>query len=241
MASYDPQTNTFASGSALPLPLPPTEHCTLSMTPGRGVVPDLTITYPRDGGIATYPSFKVELSIAAGAAIQEIRAEIDGKAAGSVTDGTTNLTVNVPRSIKESGQHTLTVILTDAYFNEVEDTVRFRFEEDTHPPTIRFTAPKQDARFPSGTTIDMQVNADDAEGGIRYVEFFLDSQLLSTKPVAPYRLSWPQQLSPGTYRLRAVATDLAGNKREDRVEITITPEAASSSQSSAAAAAETPQ
>jgi len=220
MGAYDPLNNTF-TGSAVPLPLAPTTECTLALTPGRLEQPTLDIDYPNDGGSATYPSFQPRLSYQVGSKIREIRAEIDGKAAGTSTENHGSFVINVPRSIKKDGTHSLEITLVDEYYNAVTREVDFRFEEDNNPPNVEFVTPQGSMRTRTGQIIMLEAEAEDDEGGIKYVQFYLNERLLSTKPNEPYRLEWPQDLTPGTYEIRAVATDLAGNEAEDGVELTI--------------------
>lgn len=219
---YDPADGSY-SGSVLPLPLAPTEKCALSMTPGRLEKPEITIEYPEDGGGASYPSFQPRFDISVGSRIREVRAEIDGKPAGSER-GTAaqRMTINVPRSIPEGGSHTLTLTVVDEYYNEASDEVTFRFEEDAGGPSVTLLHPRNAQKLPRGTTYTMEAEAKDDEGGIKYVQFFLDDVLLSTKPQSPYTLQYDFPVEPGDYDACAVATDLAGNEHRDCVEITVT-------------------
>jgi membrane peptidoglycan carboxypeptidase len=208
------------SGGNMPLPLAPIEKCSLSLTPGRTQKPTMSIEFPSNGGGASYPSFQVQLDYSVGSKVQEIRVELDGKQAARTNDAE-NIVVQVPRSVKESGTHTLKVTLTDEYFNEVTDTVSFRFEEDNNGPSVRFLSPQGNFTAAAGEQIVLSADAEDGEGGIKYVQFYVDDTLLSTKPNAPYRLEWTNELEPGNYELRAIATDLAGNEEEDSIDLTI--------------------
>jgi membrane peptidoglycan carboxypeptidase len=221
MGGYDPVTNTFATGTVLPLPLAPTESCRMSLTPGRQEKPTVTIDYPNNNGSASYPSFQPRIDYGVGSDVREVRFELDGKPAGSINTSPFTMAIQVPRSVKESGEHTLTVTLIDEYYNEATDSVTFRFEEDNSSPSVRFTSPRGDLTAKTGETLVLEVDAEDSEGGIKYVQFYLDTRLLTTKPQAPFRLDWKQDLNPGTYELRAVATDLAGNESEESVMLTI--------------------
>lgn len=218
--SYNAETGTY-SGARLPLPVVPIERCSVALTPGRMIKPSLSIEFPTDGGSASYPSFQPRLEYSVGSNVHEVLVEIDGRQVARGNDPD-NLQVQVPRSIRESGTHTLTVTIVDEYFNRVQDSVDFRFEEDDNEPSVRFTAPRGgDLTASTGERIVLEADAEDSEGGIRYVQFYVDDQLLSTKPQAPYRLEWTNDLEPGEYRLRAIATDLAGNAEEDSVELII--------------------
>lgn len=220
--TYDPVAGTY-SGSVLPLPIAPTETCTLAMTPGRLEKPEITIEYPEDGGGATYPSFQPKFDVSVGSRIREVRAEIDGKPAGSERgNAATRMTITVPRSISEGGTHTLKLTVVDEFYNEASDEVTFRFEDDRGGPRVTLLHPRNGQRLTRGAAYAMEAEAEDDEGGIKYVQFFLDDTLLSTKPQAPYVLQYDFDVAPGEYEACAIATDLADNEHRDCVEITVT-------------------
>ena len=52
-------------------------------------------------------------------------------------------------------------------------------------------------------------------------EFYIDEQLITRKPIAPYEITYPANLAPGTHTVRAVATDLAGNTAIDQLTIKV--------------------
>ena len=120
------------SGAIIPLPIAPTEECDISLTPGRLEKPTLRIISPSEGGTATYPAFKPRVKYEVGSSVREVLYEVDGKNLRELTtEPFFETSVRVPRTIKESGLHTLRITLTDEYFNEVSDTVRFRFGDRT--------------------------------------------------------------------------------------------------------------
>lgn len=219
---YDPVAGTY-SGSVLPLPLAPTASCTLALTPGRMEKPELTIEFPEDGGSASYPSFQPKFDVSVGSRIREVRAEIDGKPAGSERGAAAQrMTITVPRSIAEGGSHTLKLTVVDEYYNTATDEVTFRFEEDAGGPSVTLLHPRNGQNLARGVPYTLEAEAEDDEGGIKYVQFFLDDVLLSTKPQSPYELEYDFDVAPGDYDACAVATDLADNEHRDCVEITVT-------------------
>lgn len=122
------------SGAIIPLPIAPTEECDISLTPGRLQKPELTIVSPPEGGMAKYPSFMPRVKYEIGSSVREVLYKVDGKSLRTVTtEPFFETAVRVPRTIKESGLHTLRITLIDEYFNEVSDTVRFRFGDRTSP------------------------------------------------------------------------------------------------------------
>ncbi len=119
------------TGSQLPLPIPPTEECDPLLTPGRDETPVIGILFPNDGGTVSYPAFEPRIRISSLAEISEVRFEVDGKPIRTVTSAPFNVSVRVPRSIKESGTHTLTVTVMNEYFSEASESVQFRFGEES--------------------------------------------------------------------------------------------------------------
>jgi membrane peptidoglycan carboxypeptidase len=220
MKSWDPQ-HGWASGALLPLPLAPSAACDPALTPGRMEKPSVTIKVPSDGGTVAYPSFRPKLKLKTGSIAREVTFTIDNKPAGQFGSGSLeNMTIRVPRAIEEGGSHTLEVIVTDHYFNTATDKVDFRFGEDRSPPSVRLNVTK--TTLGKSDTLIVEADARDDEGDVKYVQYFLDDTLLSTKPTSPYRLEFPlEDTTSGTHTLRAVAIDLAGNEGEDEEEVTV--------------------
>ncbi|HLD71654.1 MAG TPA: Ig-like domain-containing protein, partial [Candidatus Peribacteraceae bacterium] len=208
------------SGSVLPLPVAPTEECKLSLTPGRMEKPKVSIDYPSQGDMVSYPSFQPELDWDVGSSIREIIFEVDGKVVDHMVEKPFKGFIRVPRSIKEEGSHQLKVTLVDEYYNQATDEVSFVFGKDESGPSIRLTAPEDGYTLKKGEEISIRAEAED-QGGIKHVQFYLDEILLSTKPKEPFELTYPMVTSPGAHTIRAVATDSTGNTEEDEVEIVV--------------------
>lgn len=203
----------------LPLPFIPSESCDPALTPGRLEKPEFTIVSPVS--IATYPAFTVRLNLQTSNQIQEIRYEIDGKVAATDTSEPFDGVVRVPRSINKNTSHTLTVTVIDEYFNSVSNEQTIRFGEDTNEPEVEITLPRPGAIWFTGDEVTVTANASDPDGGIRFVQFYLNEALLSTRPSSPYTLTFPLEAEPGSYTLKAVATDFAENEVFDIVPVTI--------------------
>lgn len=221
------------SGSILPLPVAPTATCDPSLTPGRLNPPTLRILSPDQNGFVTYPAFRPKLEYHVGSTVREIRFVIDGKRvavrAAESFDSAQNLRafdepLRVPRSVEREGVHKLEVTLVDEYFNDVTETVSFRFGDGGSGLSVSFIEPAGDASVAAGDTLSMRVDVQDEDGSLKYVQFYLDDLLLTTKLKEPFSLSYGITVSPGTYRLRAVATDLTGRTTEDGVMLTVTGE-----------------
>lgn len=123
--------NETHSGSLLPLPVAPTKECDMSLTPGRDVKPELSIVSPAPGDFVPYPIFETELELSRGSAFSEIKFNIDGKATITYTEGPwSGRSIRVPRTIDREGTHTLTVTITDKYFNTATASTTFQFEAE---------------------------------------------------------------------------------------------------------------
>lgn len=119
------------SGSVLPLPLAPTKECDPALTPGRDVQPEITILSPDPSSEVPYPAFPVELTLSRGSEFKEIKYTIDEKATMTFSEAPWNgRTIRAPRTIDREGTHTLTVTVTDRYFNTATASTTFRFQSE---------------------------------------------------------------------------------------------------------------
>jgi hypothetical protein len=88
------------------------------------------------------------------------------------------------------------------------------FGDDAGAPAVEIVAPSDGDMLPEGEPVEVQVEASDAETGIRWVRLHVDDpmeeQALAEDGVAPY-LFEEVELDPGAHVLVAVAEDLAGN------------------------------
>jgi hypothetical protein len=115
--------------------------------------------------------------------------------------------IKVPKSVAKEGTHTLSVTLTDTYFNTVTDEVHFSFGNDNGGPSLRLLSPTDGATLPRSTPLTIRAEASDSEGGVKYVEFYLDNTLLTRKPRDPYELQYTDNLSPGSHTAKFRALD----------------------------------
>jgi membrane peptidoglycan carboxypeptidase len=222
--TYDPLSGTYVN-SGLPLPLAPSKKCDISETPGRLEKPTVSFVTPGNGDRVSFPSFRPSLRLST-RQLREVVYKVDGKTVATISgSGATTFepALRMPRSVDESGSHTLEVIITDLYFNKATDSVTFSFGEDETPPAVGILSPSNGDAFISGDSVTIEAEARDVEGGIKYVQFYLDDQLLTTKPQEPFTFEYTLDVEPGDYTIRAVATDLAGRTEDDEVEITVEP------------------
>ncbi|MDX2109815.1 MAG: Ig-like domain-containing protein [Verrucomicrobiota bacterium] len=77
-------------------------------------------------------------------------------------------------------------------------------------PTVKIIDPVTDSKYSRGTSLDINVEADDTDGVIKKVEVFYNNILIEQVDKAPYIVSWNPP-SANTYKLTAIATDNLGN------------------------------
>lgn len=207
------------SGSLLTLPRAPTEYCDPSLTPGRLDAPEVRFVKPLDGNLVAHPVFSARIDYEVGSSVQEVKYFLNNKRVAKENRPPFRANIRVPRSIKASGTHTLRVELVDEYFNKAEEEIRIRFGEDTTPPSVRITEPREGTTVGVGSDITIRASADDGDGAIKYVQFYLDDTLLTTKPNPPFELTYTMDVERGAHTFRAVAEDMAKKRSEDSLQI----------------------
>jgi chitinase len=76
-------------------------------------------------------------------------------------------------------------------------------------PTAAIAAPVNCASYEPGTTIPIQASANDSDGSIASVEFFVNDASIGSVTASPYTKNW-STLVAGTYTMKARATDNTG-------------------------------
>lgn len=89
------------------------------------------------------------------------------------------------------------------------------------PPTVAITAPVNGTSIAGPTNITINATASDSNGSVASVSFYNGTQLLGTDTTSPYSFVW-NNVSAGTYTIRATATDNGGANATAQVEVTIT-------------------
>jgi len=79
------------------------------------------------------------------------------------------------------------------------------------PPTVQVTSPASGAAYRTPASIPLEAQAQDTDGSIVSVEFYVNNTLVGRDTAAPYSMSWTATRN-GTYSIVAVATDNAGTR-----------------------------
>jgi hypothetical protein len=81
--------------------------------------------------------------------------------------------------------------------------------DNNTPPSVRISAPADNATFESGANINITTEASDADGTVSSVQFYSGDSLIGSDSTAPFGFNWPE-VRGGSYTIRAVATDNSG-------------------------------
>lgn len=195
-----------------PLRLPP-EAFVEAAAPSAGASGEAAITSPAPAervrsvldvqGTAAGPLFRdFELRYGAGPAPGSwIRI---GTVGGSpVTEGPLRA---IDTSQLSDGPYTLRLAVRAS--NGREDLVFRRFVVDNTPPAVAVAGLANGDERPAGV-LELRAVWQDA-GGLAAVAYEMNGEAIGEVQRAPYRLRWTAE--PGTYTLRAIATDRAGNQ-----------------------------
>ncbi|NJM78844.1 MAG: T9SS type A sorting domain-containing protein [Flavobacterium sp.] len=117
-----------------------------------------------------------------------------------------------------AGTYTLKAIATDNLGASTTVTKTITVSNANIPPTVTFTTPAQ-SQYEVGTSIGVVVNATDSDGTISNVKLLINDVLVRQENASPYEWGTAnpnandialQNITAGTYVLKAIATDNLG-------------------------------
>ncbi|PKL13194.1 MAG: hypothetical protein CVV50_03690 [Spirochaetae bacterium HGW-Spirochaetae-6] len=114
-----------------------------------------------------------------------------------------------------NGSYALKAKASDAAGNTKEHSINITVDNgvDNTPPQVNITAPSAGSTVSGSVSVSVTVSDD---RGVARVEYFANNSPIGTSTVAPFGLSWDTSaLTPGSYALKAVAYDGAGNSAQD--------------------------
>ena len=92
-------------------------------------------------------------------------------------------------------------------------------------PVVTFLRPDAKTIFVSPDRVEVEVDAQDTDGTIDHVNLFINGSLIRKESYFPYLWIWDPQLrnlQPGSYILKAVATDNEGLSTTSEIPLTVT-------------------
>lgn len=91
------------------------------------------------------------------------------------------------------------------------------------PPTCQITAPPSGYQIEAGQIVTISVDANDGDGTIEEVRFFVDDIGKGTAKIFPYNYSWNTTgESDGSHTLKATAIDNNGEQTTDEISVELT-------------------
>ncbi|HYI02390.1 Ig-like domain-containing protein [Hyalangium sp.] len=125
------------------------------------------------------------------------------------TDTSAPYSMSWSTTTKPDGSYTLIAKAYDAAGNSSTSEVAVALDNDTDAPSVTLTSP-QGGQTVSGAVVLTASASDDR--GVTRVEFYRGSTFLGSDTSAPYSYNWnTTSIAWGTFTLRAVAVDAAGN------------------------------
>ena len=96
-------------------------------------------------------------------------------------------------------------------------------ESANNAPTCKIISPAADTTFVIGNNIIVEANADDSDGNILEVRFYLDEDQVGVASDSPYSYSIPADIcTPGTHIIKVIAEDNDGAETENQITINLT-------------------
>lgn len=95
-------------------------------------------------------------------------------------------------------------------------------EMENISPTCAIISPQQGDQFTYGTSLNVEVTAEDKDGNIAHVMLYVDNREVATKTEAPYTFYVPSsRLTVGAHVIKAIAYDNAGDVCQHNISIRI--------------------
>ena len=96
-------------------------------------------------------------------------------------------------------------------------------EKTNQPPTCKITSPTNGQEFTKGKIVTFSVDANDSDGSISEVRFFIDNVGKSSATSFPYNYSWNTNNEDlGNHTLKATSFDNSGGINSDEITVAIT-------------------
>lgn len=171
---------------------------------GPNQPPDVTITNPADGTVLT--SFQT-LNISANATDPDgIVTQVEFFVNGTRLLVDTNAPYELPYNFNAIGTYTIVAIATDNAGATDTHTITTDVQITNFPPSTQVISPADGSNYTPLDLIMLEAEAEDPDGDIQHVEFFIDGVSYEIDDEFPFLVYW-QPPGPGTYVITSIATD----------------------------------
>lgn len=139
-----------------------------------------------------------------------------------VNDSEVRTVTEAPYTIEwqmpDGGEKTIRVIVVDSKY--ARDSAEVKISGNSFP-VVSILSPANSSEFENGVNVEISASAEDSDGQITKVEFFVNGEKIGEDNTSPYSINWTSVA--GVKDLTAVATDNLGSATlSDAVTITVT-------------------
>lgn len=198
---------------------PPTEYDDVHTADNTDQKPQITITSPGSKGTVSPPMLGVWVDISSAGGVSKVEYYLDDALADTVTGSPYTGSIVISKDLAEGSSHTVKAIVYDELFRSNQSSVSVKIGADEAPPVVSFVYPTGGSKLAAGTSIGVQVDARDSNGGIDKIQFYLDGQMMKEDVDAPFTWQLTVPAETGDYELKATAFDHVGNSASDSITI----------------------
>jgi len=201
------------------------DGCSTSSDPiyiqvGPNQPPVISITQPLDGDVLTsYEILNIEAnSNDPDGTISKVEFFVNGAYLGSDLSAP----YEMPYNFDQLGDYDIIAITTDNMGTTgTSSTVTITVDISNFMPDVLITSPTNGATFTPLDIITLSADAEDPDGDVQHVEFFINDATYDVDDEFPYLVYW-QPSGEGTYVIEAVATDADGGESTlEQITITV--------------------
>ncbi len=200
-------------------------QCDSVVTPPDNILPTATLTSPSANQVFQLGDSIVLTAEATDSdgSITRVEFLVNGQVVATSTQA--------PHSenwISTSGTHNIAVVAyDDKDAASVADSVTVYVEAPIGnlPPETTLTLSASQVNV--GTSVDITATAQDNDGSVEKVEFFIDGQLVETQTLVPFGFSWVATTA-GSYAFEAIATDNEGATSSSQASLRVLSESTTS-------------
>lgn len=181
-------------------------------------LPTVAITDPADASSILVGTAQVLRATATDAVgVTSVQFFLNGQPQGSAL---TAFPFNTPWTPTVPGTYVITARATNVGGNQSTSAPVTVTVSGGTPPTVAITTPSSGATVPVNQATTIAATAISPTASIVNVQFFVNGTSIGTDTSFPYSQAWTPS-SPGTYALRARATDSVGNFTDSTINVTV--------------------
>ncbi|OHU90850.1 chitinase [Pseudoalteromonas amylolytica] len=187
---------------------------------GGNQTPNITLTSPADGTVLPVNDSAVFSAQASDNDGQVVQVEF------FVNDQSIGIDRDEPYQVNWQsvlGEYQISATATDDQGTTKKSNIATLLVRDgmpNLPPTIELLSPAHNSQYKTGETIKISADAQDKDGQIKDVSFWLNNTLLATDSNAPYEYNWVA--SVGEQQIKVVATDDLAATASAQVTVAVT-------------------